>query len=30
MKKTSLQGYVCDFSVDYDAILVSDITGIHK
>ena len=30
MKKTSLKGYAYDFSVDYDAISVSDITDIHK
>ena len=30
MKKTSLKGYIYDFSVDYDAISVSDITDIHK
>ena len=30
MKKTSLKGYVYDFSVDYDSISVSDITNIHK
>ena len=30
MKKTSLKGYVYDFSVDYNAISVSDITDIHK
>ena len=30
MKKTGLKGYVCDFSVDYDAIEVSDILDIHK
>ena len=30
MKKTSLQGCVYDFSVDYDAIAVSDILDIHK
>ena len=30
MKKTSLQGCVYDFSVDYDAIEVSDILDIHK
>ena len=30
MKKTSLLGYVYDFSVDYDAIKVSDILDIHK
>ena len=30
MKKTGLNGYVYDFSVDYDAIAVDDILGIHK
>ena len=30
MKKTGLHGYVYDFSVDYDAIEVSDILDIHK
>ena len=30
LKKTSLQGYVYDFRVDYDAIKVSDILDIHK
>ena len=30
MKKASLKGYVYDFSVDDDAISVSDITDIHK
>ena len=30
MKKTGLNGYVYDFSVDYDAISVDDIPGIHK
>ena len=25
MKKTRLYGYVCDFSVDYDAIAIDDI-----
>ena len=30
MKKTGLKGYVCDFSVDYDAISNSDITDSHK
>ena len=30
MKKTSLQRCVYDFSVDYDAIEVSDILDIHK
>ena len=30
MKKTGLNGYVYDFSVDYHAITVDDILGIHK
>ena len=30
MKKTSWKGCVYDFSVDYDAISVSDILDIHK
>ena len=30
MKNTSLQGYVCDSTVDYDAISVSDKLDIHK
>ena len=30
MKKTVLNGYVYDFSVDYDAIAVDDILEIHK
>ena len=30
MKKTGLKGYVYDFSIDYDAIAVSDILDIHK
>ena len=30
MKKTGLNGYVYDFSVDYDAIAVNDILDIHK
>ena len=30
MKKTGLNGYVHDFSVDYDAIAVNNILGIHK
>ena len=30
MKKTSLKGFVYDYSVDYDAIKVSDILNIHK
>ena len=29
-KKTELNGYVYDFSVDYDAIAVADILVIHK
>ena len=29
MKKTGLNGYVHDFSVDYDAIAVDDILDIH-
>ena len=29
-KKTELNGYVYDFSVDYDAIAVPDILDIHK
>ena len=29
MKKTGLNGYVYDFSVDYDAIAVDDISDIH-
>ena len=29
-EKTALQGYVYNFSVDYDAITVSDILVIHK
>ena len=29
-KKTVLNGYVYDFSVDYDAIVVNDILDIHK
>ena len=29
-KKTGLNGYVYDFSVDYDAIAVADILDIHK
>ena len=29
-KKTRLNGYVYDFSVDYDAIAVADILNIHK
>ena len=30
MKKIGLDGYVYDFSVDYDAIAVDDIVDIHK
>ena len=30
MKKTEFNGYVHDFSVDYDAIDVGDIKDIHK
>ena len=30
MKRTGLKGYVHDFSVNYDAISVSDILDIHK
>ena len=30
MKKTGLNGYVYDFSVDYDIIAVDDILQIHK
>ena len=30
MYKTRLNGYVYDFSVDYDAIMVADILDIHK
>ena len=30
MKETGLKGYVYDFSVDYDAIVVSDILDIYK
>ena len=30
MKKTGLNGYVYDFSVDYDIIAVDDILDIHK
>ena len=30
MKKTGLNGYVYDFSVDYDATNVDDILDIHK
>ena len=30
MKKTGLKGYVYDFSVDYDAVAVSDILATHE
>ena len=30
MKKTRLNGYIYDFSVDYDAIAVHDILNIHN
>ena len=30
IKKTGLKGYVYNFSVDYNAIVVSDILDIHK
>ena len=30
MKETGLTGYVYDFSVDYNAIAVSDVLDIHK
>ena len=30
MKKTGLNGYVYDFSADYDAIAVDDILDIHN
>ena len=30
MKKTGFTGYVYDFSVDYNAIVVDDIKDIHK
>ena len=29
-KKTGFNGYVYDFSVDYEAIAVGDIKSIHK
>ena len=29
-KKTGLNGYVYDFRVDYNAIVVDDILDIHK
>ena len=30
MKKTGLKGYVYEFSVDYNAIAVTDILDSHK
>ena len=30
MKKTGFNGYIYDFSVDYDATDVDDIVDIHK
>ena len=30
MKKTGFNGYIYDFSADYDAISVSDIRDIHE
>ena len=30
MKKTGINGYVYDFSVDYKAVNVDDIKNIHK
>ena len=30
MKKSGLNGYVYDFSVDYDAISVDDILDVHR
>ena len=30
MKRTGFNGYVYDFSIDYDAIAVDDILDIHK
>ena len=30
MKRNGLNGYVYDFSIDYDAIAVDDILDIHK
>ena len=30
MKKSGLNGYVYDFSVDYDDIAVNDILDLHK
>ena len=30
MKRTGLNGYVYDFSIDYNPIAVDDIKDIHK
>ena len=30
MKRTAFNGYMCDFSVDYNATNVDDIKDIHK
>ena len=30
MEKSCFTGYICDFSVGYDAISVDDVKGIHK
>ena len=30
MKKTRFNGYIYNFSVDYNAISVSDVSDIHK
>ena len=30
MQKTGFNGYVYDFSVDYDVIAVADMLDIHK
>ena len=30
MKKNGFYGYIYDFNVDYDAIAVDDILGIHN
>ena len=30
VKKTGLYGYIYDFSVGYDSIVVNDILDIHK
>ena len=30
LKKAKLNGYIYDFSVDYDAIAVDDILDIHN